>query len=175
MLLAWVAAALGVLTKGLVAAAIPAAVLVMYSLWIARFFALAKLHLKWGLPLFLLLRCPGTGSPHSGSTTSCSFFSSTSISRAILTPIADRQEPWWFFGWVFLAGTRALDRAGVARAGARLAGTAARPIQSGSISVDLGGVHLRVFLALRLETHALHLAGHAGSGGADRRAADCQP
>ena len=22
-----------------------------------------------------------------------------------LTPIADRAEPWWFFGWVFLAGT----------------------------------------------------------------------
>ncbi len=22
-----------------------------------------------------------------------------------MTPIADRQEPWWFFGWVFLAGT----------------------------------------------------------------------
>jgi 4-amino-4-deoxy-L-arabinose transferase-like glycosyltransferase len=22
-----------------------------------------------------------------------------------LTPIADREEPWWFFGWVFLAGT----------------------------------------------------------------------
>ena len=42
MLLAWVAAALGVLTKGLVAAAIPAAVLVIYSLWIARFSPVAQ-------------------------------------------------------------------------------------------------------------------------------------
>jgi 4-amino-4-deoxy-L-arabinose transferase-like glycosyltransferase len=37
MLFAWAAAALGVMTKGLVAAAIPAAALVIYSLWMRDF------------------------------------------------------------------------------------------------------------------------------------------
>ena len=102
--------------------------------------------------------------------TFCSFFSFMSISRAILTPIADRQEPWWFFGWVFLAGTVpwTVPALRVLVSGWR---GAARPIQPDLVSVDLGGVHLRVFLAVRLEAHALHLAGDAGLGGADRRAA----
>ena len=51
MLLAWVAAALGVLTKGLVAAAIPAAVLVIYSLYARDFTPWRRLHAAIGLAL----------------------------------------------------------------------------------------------------------------------------
>ncbi len=53
MLLAWAAAALGVLTKGLVAAAIPAAVLILYSLYARDFAPWRRLHAAVGLPLFL--------------------------------------------------------------------------------------------------------------------------
>ena len=53
MLIAWLAAALGVLTKGLVAAAIPAAVLVLYSLYARDTSPWRRLHVSIGLPLFL--------------------------------------------------------------------------------------------------------------------------
>ena len=62
MLFAWLAAALGVLTKGLVAAAIPTAVLVIYSLWMRDFSPWRKLHLRWGLPLFFAITVPWKGS-----------------------------------------------------------------------------------------------------------------
>ncbi len=52
------AAALGVLTKGLVAAAIPAAVLILYSLLTRDFAPWRRLSLQWGLPLFLVLTVP---------------------------------------------------------------------------------------------------------------------
>src|SRR6202034_620732 len=58
MLLAWAAAGCGVLTKGLVAAAIPAAVLILYSVYSRDFSPWRRLYLKWGLPLFLCITVP---------------------------------------------------------------------------------------------------------------------
>jgi len=58
MLLAWAAAGLGVLTKGLVAAAIPAAVLILYSLYSRDVTPWRRLHARWGLPLFLAITVP---------------------------------------------------------------------------------------------------------------------
>src|ERR1700728_545005 len=68
----------------------------------------------------------------------------------------------------------ALDRAYLTRAGERLAGSP-RPIPPDFIPVDLGSLCLPVFLALRLETHALHSARDAGLGGADRSVAIANP
>ena len=58
MLLAWTGAALGVLTKGVVAAAIPAAVLILYSLVTRDFAPWRRLSWQWGLPLFLVVTVP---------------------------------------------------------------------------------------------------------------------
>ena len=105
MLFAWLAAALGVLTKGLVAAAIPAAVLVIYSLWTRDFSPWRKLQLKLGLPLFLIVTVPWHWLAAQRLSDFLQFFLIREHFARFLTPIADRQEPWWFFGWVFLAGT----------------------------------------------------------------------
>src|ERR1700733_6504306 len=58
MLLAWAADGCGVLTKGLVAAAIPAAVLILYSLYSRDFAPWRRLYIQWGLPLFLCIAVP---------------------------------------------------------------------------------------------------------------------
>jgi 4-amino-4-deoxy-L-arabinose transferase-like glycosyltransferase len=58
MLLAWLAAAFGVLTKGLIAAAIPAAVLLIYTLVTRETGAWRRLELKAGIPLFLAVTVP---------------------------------------------------------------------------------------------------------------------
>ena len=105
MLFAWGSAALAVLTKGLVAAAIPAAVLLIYSLCSRDFSPWRKLHLKFGLPLFLCIAVPWHWLAAQRLDDFLQFFFVREHFARFLTPIADRQEPWWFFGWVFLAGT----------------------------------------------------------------------
>ncbi|HEX3396446.1 MAG TPA: phospholipid carrier-dependent glycosyltransferase [Steroidobacteraceae bacterium] len=105
MLIAWAAAALGVLTKGLVAAAIPAAVLVIYSLWARDFTPWRKLHAAWGLPLFLIIAAPWHWLAARRLDDFLQFFFVHEHFARYLTPIADRQEAWWFFGYVFLVGT----------------------------------------------------------------------
>jgi 4-amino-4-deoxy-L-arabinose transferase-like glycosyltransferase len=105
MLMAWIAAALGVLTKGLVAAAIPAAVLVIYSLCSRDFTPWRKLNLAWGLPVFLGLTVPWHWLAAVRRHEFLQFFFVHEHFARYLTPIADREESWWFFGMVFLIGT----------------------------------------------------------------------
>ncbi|HMH27492.1 MAG TPA: phospholipid carrier-dependent glycosyltransferase [Steroidobacteraceae bacterium] len=105
MLFAWVAAALGVMTKGLVAAAIPAAVLLIYSLWTRDYSPWRKLHIRCGLPLFLAITVPWHLLAAQRLNDFLQFFFIHEHFARYLTPIAERQEPWWFFSWVFLAGT----------------------------------------------------------------------
>jgi 4-amino-4-deoxy-L-arabinose transferase-like glycosyltransferase len=105
MLMAWIAAALGVLTKGLVAAAIPAAVLVIYSLCSRDFTSWRKLNLALGLPVFLGLTVPWHWLAALRRHDFLQFFFVHEHFARYLTPIADREEPWWFFGMVFLIGT----------------------------------------------------------------------
>jgi 4-amino-4-deoxy-L-arabinose transferase-like glycosyltransferase len=105
MLLAWVGAACGVLTKGLVAAAIPAAVLVIYSLWSRDFAPWRKLQPALGLPLFLAITVPWHWLAAQRLEDFLQFFFVHEHFARYLTPSADRQAPWWFFGMVFLAGT----------------------------------------------------------------------
>jgi 4-amino-4-deoxy-L-arabinose transferase-like glycosyltransferase len=105
MLLAWAAAGCGVLTKGLVAAAIPAAVLILYSVYSRDFSPWRRLHLKWGLPLFLCITVPWHWLAARRLPDFLEFFFIHEHVARYLSPIADRQEPWWFFVWVFLAGS----------------------------------------------------------------------
>jgi 4-amino-4-deoxy-L-arabinose transferase-like glycosyltransferase len=105
MLMAWIAAALGVLTKGLVAAAIPSAVLVIYSLCSRDFTPWRKLNLALGLPVFLGLTVPWHWLAAVRRHDFLQFFFVHEHFARYLTPIADREESWWFFGMVFLIGT----------------------------------------------------------------------
>jgi 4-amino-4-deoxy-L-arabinose transferase-like glycosyltransferase len=105
MLMAWIAAALGVLTKGLVAAAIPAAVLVIYSLCSRDFAPWSRLRLFWGLPLFLAIVVPWHWLASLRLDDFLQFFFVHEHFARYLTKVADREEPWWFFGMVFLIGT----------------------------------------------------------------------
>jgi 4-amino-4-deoxy-L-arabinose transferase-like glycosyltransferase len=105
MLLAWAATGLGVLTKGLVAAAIPAAVLILYSLYARDASPWRRLYAQWGLPLFLAITVPWHWLAARRLEDFLEFFFVHEHVARYLTPISDRQEPWWFFGGVFLAGS----------------------------------------------------------------------
>jgi 4-amino-4-deoxy-L-arabinose transferase-like glycosyltransferase len=105
MVLAWGAAALAVLSKGLVAAALPAAVLVLYSLAARDFSPWRRLQLRFGLPLFLAITVPWHWLAAARLSDFLQFFFVHEHLARYLTPVSDRQEPWWYFGVVFLAGT----------------------------------------------------------------------
>jgi 4-amino-4-deoxy-L-arabinose transferase-like glycosyltransferase len=105
MLLAWAATAAGVLTKGLVAAAIPAAVLLLYTALSRDTGPWRRLQWRLGLPLFLLLSVPWFVLAARRLPDFLQFFFVHEHFARYLTPIADREESWWFFAPVFLAGT----------------------------------------------------------------------
>jgi 4-amino-4-deoxy-L-arabinose transferase-like glycosyltransferase len=77
----------------------------IYSLWTRDYSLWRKLHLKLGLPLFLLVTVPWHWLAAQRLNDFLQFFLIREHFARYLTPIAERQEPWWFFGWVFLAGT----------------------------------------------------------------------
>jgi len=105
MLLAWVATALGVLSKGLVAAAIPAAVLVSYSAWARDFSPWRRLHIAWGLPLFLAITVPWHWLAALRLADFAQFFFVHEHWARYLTPSANREEAWWYFGVVLVLGS----------------------------------------------------------------------
>jgi 4-amino-4-deoxy-L-arabinose transferase-like glycosyltransferase len=105
MLLAWVAAALGVMTKGIVAAAIPAAVLAVYTLWTRDFSVWRRVQLPRGLALFALIAAPWHFLVARRDGDFLKFYFVHEHLARYLTPIAQRVEPWWFFVAVFVAGT----------------------------------------------------------------------
>jgi 4-amino-4-deoxy-L-arabinose transferase-like glycosyltransferase len=105
MLMAWIGAALGVLTKGLVAAAIPAAVLAIYSLCTRDVAPWLRLRWSWGLPLFLCVTVPWHWLAAGRLSDFLQFFFVHEHFARYLTKVADREESWWFFGMVFLIGT----------------------------------------------------------------------
>jgi 4-amino-4-deoxy-L-arabinose transferase-like glycosyltransferase len=105
MLLAWVAVALGVMSKGIVAAAIPAAVLLIHSLWSRDFSAWRRLAPALGLPLFLALAVPWHWLAARRDGDFLQFYFVHEHVARYLTPIAQRVEPWWFFIAVLAAGS----------------------------------------------------------------------
>ena len=105
MLLAWAAAGLGVLTKGLEAAVIPAAVLVLYSLASRDLSPWRRLQVAWGLPLFLAITVPWHWLAARRLPDFLQFFFVHEHFARYLTPSADREEPWWFFIVVLALGT----------------------------------------------------------------------
>ncbi len=105
MLVAWAAAALGVLTKGPVAAVIPAAVFVLYCAYTRDLAPWRRLHVLVGLPLFLALTVPWHWLAARRLPDFLQFFFVHEHLSRYMTPSADREEAWWFFGAVYLLGS----------------------------------------------------------------------
>ena len=105
MLLAWAAAALGVLTKGLVAAVIPAAVLVLHTLYTRQTAPWRRLNLKCGLPAFALIAVPWHVLAQRRLPDFVDFFLIREHFARFMTPVSDRQEAPWFFAAVYLLGS----------------------------------------------------------------------
>ncbi|MDB6083182.1 MAG: glycosyl transferase family 39, partial [Gammaproteobacteria bacterium] len=105
MMVAWAAAALGVLTKGLVAAAIPAAVLVLYSFYSRDFSPWLRLYVARGLPLFLAITVPWHWLAARRLPDFLQFFFVHEHLSRYLTPSANREQPWWYFAAVFVVGS----------------------------------------------------------------------
>ena len=105
MLFAWAAAAAGVLTKGLVAAAIPLAGLCLYTAVTRDAAPWRRLHLGAGLPLFLAVSVPWHWLAARRLADFLRFYFVHEHLARYLTPSADREQSWWFFIPVLLAGT----------------------------------------------------------------------
>lgn len=105
MLVAWCAAALGVLTKGVVAAAVPVAVLVLYSAVARDAAPWRRLYATLGLPLFLLLTVPWHWLAARRLPDFLEFYFVHEHLARYLTPSAGREQVWWFFAAVFVLGS----------------------------------------------------------------------
>jgi 4-amino-4-deoxy-L-arabinose transferase-like glycosyltransferase len=105
MLVAWAATALGVMTKGPVAAAIPGAVLVLYSLWSRDFSPWRRLHAVAGGLLFLALALPWYVVAAQRVPGFLEFFFIHEHVARFLTPSANREQVFWFFLPVLLLGS----------------------------------------------------------------------
>jgi 4-amino-4-deoxy-L-arabinose transferase-like glycosyltransferase len=105
MLAEWAATALGVLTKGPVAAAVPAAVLVLYSLWSRDFSPWRRLHAAAGVALFAAIAVPWYAIAAHRVPGFLEFFFIHEHLARYLTPSSNREEVWWFFAPVLLLGS----------------------------------------------------------------------
>jgi 4-amino-4-deoxy-L-arabinose transferase-like glycosyltransferase len=100
----WAALALAVLSKGLIGVVLPGAVLAIYTL-IQRDWALWKrLHLASGLALFLLIAAPWFIVVSLANPEFFRFFFIHEHFERFLTTVHRRDEPWWYFFPILLAG-----------------------------------------------------------------------
>lgn len=104
MLAAWAATALGVLTKGVVALAVPACSLVVYSLATRDFTPWKRLHLGKGLVLLALIAAPWFVLVSLRNPEFPRFFFVHEHLQRFLTDEARRPGPWWYFLPMLAAG-----------------------------------------------------------------------
>ena len=104
MLGCWAAAALAVLTKGLIGALIPAVTLAAYAAWQRDAAILGRLNVRGGLPLFAAIVAPWFVLAARANPDFLHFFFIREHFQRFLTPIEHRTEPWWFFAAVLAGG-----------------------------------------------------------------------
>ncbi len=104
MLVAWAAAALAVLSKGLIGLVLPGAVLVAYSLLSRDFSAWRRLHLLPGLAVFLLLAAPWFVAVSLANPEFARFFFIHEHFERFLTKVHGRYHPWYYFVPLLLGG-----------------------------------------------------------------------
>ncbi len=104
MWLAWVAAAAGFLSKGLMALALPGGTLVLYTLWTRDTSPWKRLEILRGLPLFLLLSVPWFVLAAERHPEFLHFFFIHEHLERFTTTVHRRVEPAWYFLPILLAG-----------------------------------------------------------------------
>lgn len=97
MLVAWAAAALAVLSKGLVGVVLPAAVLALYMAIERDFALLRRLHWGAGGAIFLAIAAPWFVLVQLANPEFASFFFVREHFDRFLTQVHRRVEPWWYF------------------------------------------------------------------------------
>jgi 4-amino-4-deoxy-L-arabinose transferase-like glycosyltransferase len=104
MLVAWAAAALAILSKGLLALVLPGATLVAYSLATRDFAPWRRLHVLPGLALMLMIAAPWFVAVSLANPEFLHFFFVHEHFERFLSPGHRRTQPWWYFAPVLLAG-----------------------------------------------------------------------
>ena len=97
MLLAWVAAALAVLTKGIVVPVLAGLSLIAYSLVQRDWRSWRRLHILTGVPLLLLIVVPWFVAIARRNPEFLKFFFLHEHFARFLTTVHNRVEPWWYF------------------------------------------------------------------------------
>lgn len=104
MLLSWAACALAVLTKGLIGVVLPAGAIGAYMLAARDIRLLGRLHLMAGIAVLLLITAPWFVAVSLANPEFAQFFFVREHFQRFLTAVHRRQEPWWYFGPLLLAG-----------------------------------------------------------------------
>lgn len=104
MLLAWAAAALAVLSKGLIGIVLPAGAVVLYVLVERDWKVLARLHVTSGALLFVAIAAPWFVAVSIVNPEFFRFFFIHEHFERFLTQVHRRDEPAWYFIPVLLAG-----------------------------------------------------------------------
>jgi 4-amino-4-deoxy-L-arabinose transferase-like glycosyltransferase len=97
MLTAWVAAALAILSKGIVVGVLTGASLIVYSCIERDIRPWKRLHAAVGVPLFLLVAAPWFIAVSIRNPDFPEFFFIHEHFARFLTTVHQRVEPWWFF------------------------------------------------------------------------------
>jgi 4-amino-4-deoxy-L-arabinose transferase-like glycosyltransferase len=105
MLLAWGATALAVLSKGIVAMALPVLTLFAYTAVEREYSAWRRLHIVPGLAVFLAIAAPWFVFVSLENPEFARFFFLHEHFQRFFTDIADRVEPWWYFIPLLLLGS----------------------------------------------------------------------
>ena len=105
MLLAWLATALAVLSKGIVVGVLTGGTLVLYSLLERDVRPWRRLHVLLGLPLFLAVVVPWFIVVSARNASFLHFFFIHEHFARFLTTVHKRTEPWWYFLSLLLIGT----------------------------------------------------------------------
>ncbi|MGH8200564.1 MAG: phospholipid carrier-dependent glycosyltransferase [Steroidobacteraceae bacterium] len=104
MLVCWSAAALAVLTKGIVVFVLAGGTLIAYSVAERDLRLWRRLHPVLGVPLFLALTAPWFIMVSRRNADFASFFFIHEHFQRFLTKEAQRVEPWWYFLALLLVG-----------------------------------------------------------------------
>src|SRR5580765_4512298 len=104
MLAAWACAALAVLSKGIVVGVLGGGAMVLYTLLERDAGRWRRLHLRSGVPLFLLLAAPWFVLVTRRNPSFPGFFFVHEHFARFLTTVHQRVEPWWYFLPLLLLG-----------------------------------------------------------------------
>ena len=104
MYVAWAAAALATLSKGLEAVALPGAVFLLYVLITRQWSRFKQLHVVAGLLIYIVITAPWFLLVSARNPDFARFFFIHEHFERFLTTVHHRVEPWWFFIPILLLG-----------------------------------------------------------------------